>query len=71
LINLDGIVSDRHNVGVGYSSDNVSKITLSDKAINKILTKKIEKSKYSMENLLKVLPMYIIPSQAERKLLEK
>ncbi len=71
LVNLKGIDSSKKNFGVGYQAENITQISLSDKAINKIIRSKNLNSNFDMENLLKVLPMYIIPSQAERKLLEK
>ncbi len=68
----EAIDSNSSVFGLKYSTDYLQELNLTDTAIDKVIQKKIiEKPDYNLEDLLKVLPMYIIPSQAERNFKDK
>ncbi|GAB4274675.1 MAG: hypothetical protein Kow0029_15250 [Candidatus Rifleibacteriota bacterium] len=61
---------DIANFGIRWSADKIEKVLPTPEALHKIICKKAEKADNDFAAILKVLPMYVIPSQAERKLEE-
>ncbi|NLM16671.1 MAG: tRNA (adenosine(37)-N6)-threonylcarbamoyltransferase complex dimerization subunit type 1 TsaB [Candidatus Riflebacteria bacterium] len=55
-------------VGMACAADIAEEICIAPEAIDTIIKKKYETAASDFKDILKVLPMYIIPSQAERKL---
>lgn len=59
------------NFGIRWESEGIQKFEPDPQTLHNMIIKMADNASYSIENVLKVLPMYVIPSQAERKLKEK
>ncbi|MGM0600372.1 MAG: tRNA threonylcarbamoyladenosine biosynthesis protein TsaB [Candidatus Rifleibacteriota bacterium] len=63
--------NDLKNFGIRWESEGIQKIEPDSQTLHNMIVEMANKATYSIENVLKVLPMYVIPSQAERKLEQK
>jgi tRNA A37 threonylcarbamoyladenosine modification protein TsaB len=57
--------------GIRWESENIQKIEPDSQTLHNMIVNLANNATYNIDSVLKVLPMYVIPSQAERKLKEK
>lgn len=62
---------DYRTVGVKFSNNEIDEISLSSNALDTLIKLQNFDDKNNFVKMLEVLPMYVIPSQAERKFQEK
>ena len=70
LIEKTAIASTTETFGIRYESPDCKKLMPTPEALHKLILEAVSEAKTGMNEILKVLPLYIIPSQAERKLKE-
>lgn len=63
--------TDMPNYGMRWQAEGIELVVPEPKILHQMILKQNLESKNEFAEILKVLPMYIIPSQAERKLQEK
>ena len=66
LIEKKAIPSEIKTFGVRWSNDAAERLEPSPEALHKLILEEAETAKTGIDEILKVLPLYIIPSQAER-----
>ena len=66
LIEKKAIPSDTKTFGIRYNHESVERLEPSPEALHKLILEEAKVAKTGIDEILKVLPLYIIPSQAER-----
>ncbi len=66
LIDKKAITSEIKTFGIRWSNDSVERLDPTPEALHKLILEKSKTAKTGLDEVLKVLPLYIIPSQAER-----
>ncbi len=66
LIEKKDIPSDIKTFGIRYNHESTERIEPTPEALHKIILEEAKTAKSGINEILKVLPLYIIPSQAER-----
>lgn len=66
LIDKTAIASSAKTFGVRYKNEAAEELQPTPEALHKLILKAAPEAKTGMDEILKVLPLYIIPSQAER-----
>lgn len=66
LIEKKAIPSDTKTFGVRWSNEAAERLDPTPEALHKIILENTKSAKSGIDEILKVLPLYIIPSQAER-----
>ncbi|MBQ2593974.1 MAG: tRNA (adenosine(37)-N6)-threonylcarbamoyltransferase complex dimerization subunit type 1 TsaB [Candidatus Riflebacteria bacterium] len=66
LIEKKAIPSDTKTFGVRWSNEAAERLDPTPEALHKIILENAKSAKSGIDEILKVLPLYIIPSQAER-----
>lgn len=66
LIEKKAIPSDTKTFGVRWSNEVAERLDPTPEALHKIILENAKSAKSGIDEILKVLPLYIIPSQAER-----
>lgn len=66
LIEKKDITSNVKTFGIRWSNESIERLDPTPEALHKIILEKSESAKSGIDEILKVLPLYIIPSQAER-----
>ena len=66
LIEKKAIPSDTKTFGIRYNHESAERLDPTPEALHKIIIEEAKSSKAGIDEILKVLPLYIIPSQAER-----
>ena len=66
LIEKKDIPSDIKTFGIRYNHESTERIEPTPEALHKIILEEAKTAKSRINEILKVLPLYIIPSQAER-----
>ena len=66
LIEKKAIPSDTKTFGIRYNHESAEKLEPSPEALHKLILEEAKVAKTGIDEILKVLPLYIIPSQAER-----
>ena len=66
LIEKKAIPSDTKTFGIRYNHESAERLDPTPEALHKIIIEEVKSSKAGIDEILKVLPLYIIPSQAER-----
>lgn len=66
LIEKKAIPSDIKTFGIRYNHEFAERLDPTPEALHKIIIEETKSSKAGIDEILKVLPLYIIPSQAER-----
>ena len=66
LIEKKAIPSEIKTFGIRWSNDAAERLDPTPEALHKLILKEAKTAKSGIDEILKVLPLYIIPSQAER-----
>ena len=66
LIEKKAIPSDTKTFGIRWSNDAAERLDPTPEALHKLILDEAKTAKSGIDEILKVLPLYIIPSQAER-----
>ncbi|MBR4329369.1 MAG: hypothetical protein IKP71_05905, partial [Candidatus Riflebacteria bacterium] len=66
LIEKKAIPSDIKTFGIRYNHESAERLEPSPEALHKLILEEAKTAKTGIDEILKVLPLYIIPSQAER-----
>lgn len=66
LIEKKAIPSDIKTFGIRYNHEFAERLDPTPEALHKLIIEEAKSSKTGIDEILKVLPLYIIPSQAER-----
>ena len=66
LIEKKAIPSETKTFGIRWSNDAAERLEPSPEALHELILEEAKTAKTGMDEILKVLPLYIIPSQAER-----
>ena len=66
LIEKKAIPSDTKTFGIRWSNDAAERLDPTPEALHKLILEEAKTAKSGIDEILKVLPLYIIPSQAER-----
>ncbi len=66
LIEKKAIPSDIKTFGIRYNHESAERLDPTPEALHKLIIEEAKSSKAGIDEILKVLPLYIIPSQAER-----
>ncbi|MBP5467617.1 MAG: tRNA (adenosine(37)-N6)-threonylcarbamoyltransferase complex dimerization subunit type 1 TsaB [Candidatus Riflebacteria bacterium] len=66
LIEKKAISSDIKTFGIRYNHEFAERLDPTPEALHKLIIEEAKSSKTGIDEILKVLPLYIIPSQAER-----
>ncbi len=66
LIEKKAIPSDIKTFGIRYNHESAERLDPTPEALHKLIIEEAKISKAGIDEILKVLPLYIIPSQAER-----
>lgn len=66
LIEKKDILSEAQTFGIRYKHQGIQELQPSPEALHKLILSAAPSSKGGFDEILKVLPLYIIPSQAER-----
>ena len=66
LIEKKAIPSDTKTFGIRYNHESAERLDPTPEALHKLILEEAKASKSGIDEILKVLPLYIIPSQAER-----
>ena len=66
LIEKKAMTSEIKTFGIRWSNDVAERLELTPEALHKLIVEEAKTAKTGLDEILKVLPLYIIPSQAER-----
>ncbi|MBR4571105.1 MAG: tRNA (adenosine(37)-N6)-threonylcarbamoyltransferase complex dimerization subunit type 1 TsaB [Candidatus Riflebacteria bacterium] len=66
LIEKKAIPSDIKTFGIRYNHESAERLEPSPEALHKLILEEAKTAKTGIDEILKILPLYIIPSQAER-----
>ena len=66
LIEKKAIQSEIKTYGIRYNHESAERLEPSPEALHKLILEEAKVAKTGIDEILKVLPLYIIPSQAER-----
>ena len=66
LIEKKAIPSDTKTFGIRWSHESAERLDPTPEALHKLILEEAKTAKSGIDEILKVLPLYIIPSQAER-----
>jgi tRNA A37 threonylcarbamoyladenosine modification protein TsaB len=61
----------RKNFGIRWQTPEIEPVSPAPEILHKMILARGKEAKYNFSKVLEILPMYIIPSQAERKLKDK